>query len=759
MLSSRNHVVLAGILVVYVLLGLTYSVVVPVFEASDERGHYPVVQYMATHGLQLPVQDPANPGLWKQEGSQPPLYYLLAALGTLAIDTTDFGVAYQPNPHADIGRVPEDGNINMLVHDTAREAFPWAGTVLALHVARLLSVLMGAVTVLTTYLIGREVWPDQPSVALVAAAINAFLPMFLFISGSVNNDNLSNMLAGLLVWQIIRLLKQQQPPSVTLYIVLGVLAAAALLAKLSLGFLLLFVAAGLAVLSLRFRTWRPLLLGGAISGGLTLLGSGWWFVRNWHLYGDVTGLNVFLEIVGRRAVRADLPQLWAERESFLRAWWGLFGGINVLLPDGLYTILNLVGGLGLIGFGGFVLLTLLRRVSGPWRAHGWSLLVITLWPLVAFGALLQWTSQTWASQGRLLFIAIGPVSLWLAVGLGWWLPDRVRRFTWGVLVGGLIILAAYVPFGVIQPAYAAPQLGNTPTLSAATLDEAFLEPGTDAPVLRLRGASFEAATLHPGDTVTLSFDWEVLSQPTRRWSLFVHVIDSAGVIAAQRDRYPGQGLLVTERLVSGQMWRETVVIELPETVYTPDTLTLAVGWYDQATGERMTVLSSGETLLALDGEISIEPREESGALPNPRADNFENLITLSGYDLSARQLKPGDELGVSLYWNAQAAIPHDYTVFVHVIDTPTLAIHAGSDAQPAGGAQPTSSWAVGDVIVDEHILTLNPETPPGVYDVEVGLYWMPEAGVFERLNVVVGRGELSNSLVYLSRVAVVVESE
>src|SRR5574337_895713 len=60
---------------VFVILATIYSLVTPIFEASDELSHYPVVQYIATHWT-LPVQQPGVETLWEQEGSQPPLYYV-----------------------------------------------------------------------------------------------------------------------------------------------------------------------------------------------------------------------------------------------------------------------------------------------------------------------------------------------------------------------------------------------------------------------------------------------------------------------------------------------------------------------------------------------------------------------------------------------------------------------------------------------------------------------------------------------------------
>ena len=69
------------ILMAFLVLGAIYSVVTPIFEASDELWHYPLVQWLSK-GNSLPVQDPHNVGPWKQEASQPPLYYWLMGWAT-----------------------------------------------------------------------------------------------------------------------------------------------------------------------------------------------------------------------------------------------------------------------------------------------------------------------------------------------------------------------------------------------------------------------------------------------------------------------------------------------------------------------------------------------------------------------------------------------------------------------------------------------------------------------------------------------------
>ena len=137
---------LIAILATFALLGAVYSVTVPIFEASDELWHYPMVEVIA-RTWQLPVQ-PLEPGTssgpWRQEGSQPPLYYALSAALTAWIDTQDLLTVWQPNPHTRAGEItPERDNANLVLHDAEVERFPWRGTVLAVHLVRFFSVALG----------------------------------------------------------------------------------------------------------------------------------------------------------------------------------------------------------------------------------------------------------------------------------------------------------------------------------------------------------------------------------------------------------------------------------------------------------------------------------------------------------------------------------------------------------------------------------------------------------------------------------------
>ncbi len=258
-MSQQPPRALAIVLILFAILGTLYSVVTPIFEASDELWHYPMVEVIARTG-QLPVQ-PTEPGTssgpWRQEGSQPPLYYALGAALTFWIDTSDLDVVRQPNPHARAGEItPERDNVNLVIHNPAAERFPWSGTVLAVHIVRLLSVALGAWAVYLTWALVRELFPAQPWLALTAAAVHGFTPMYLFISSSVNNDNLIVPLSTLALLLMVRRVKQagQMPrasASAYAYTGLGIVIGLGLLTKAS-GIALV----AMALAALAWETWR-----------------------------------------------------------------------------------------------------------------------------------------------------------------------------------------------------------------------------------------------------------------------------------------------------------------------------------------------------------------------------------------------------------------------------------------------------------------------------------------------------------------------
>jgi len=93
-----------------------------------------------------------------------------------------------------------------------------------------------------------------------------------------------------------------------------------------------------------------------------------------------------------------------------------------------------------------------------------------------------------------------------------------------------------------------------------------------------------------------------------------------------------------------------------------------------------------------------------------------DAIRLRGYDLERQEAS----IGLTLYWEAQRAPNENYHVFVHVGEPghPPLAEAGGL---PVDWTRPTTSWREGEIVVDQHTVSLS-GVPPGSYHVLVGLF-------------------------------------
>jgi len=730
------------LLLAFVGLGTLYSVITPLFEASDELWHYPYVKHLAD-GKGLPVQSLEQEGLWRQEGSQPPLYYALGALLTFWINTDDLGQVRRPNPHARIGDPLPLGNKNMVIH-SPREAFPWQGTTLAVHLVRLLSVLMSVVTVLLVYRIGRELFPKREALALGAAAFTAFNPMFIFISGSVNNDNLVTMLSTGIILFLIQILMHAGQPSLRRKLVLGLVLGLAALSKVSALGLFPLTACVLALKARRKRFLSDLARDLALVFGVAGLVAGWWYLRNFLLYGEPTGLRMMVAVAGARHPVPTLRQLAGEWRGFVMSYWGFFGGMNVPAEPWFYRSLNLLAllaGTGLVIF-------ILRQLAGRERLSSLTLVglgLLAAWLLIEFVGLVRWTMMTIASQGRLLFPAIASINVLMALGLWELVPRRWGKATMALASGLMLALALVAPFRYIAPAYA-------PPVASTTSIPHPLQADFEGQV-SLLGYDVETTTAFPGELIHLTLYWQAVAPLDKDYSVFVHLLDENDVIIGQMDTYPGLGSLPFSQWRPGELVADIYPIPLSPTAYAPSRAQWEVGIYDHASGVRLKVLSpKGEPMgdNVRFGEVKILPRPGS-PFPNPVRINFEDKIALVGYEMDRRAARPGQTIHLTLYWEALSEMDENYTVFTHVLGEEDR-IWAQEDSWPQDGNSPTSTWKRGQVIEDHYELTLHPETPMGVYELEIGWY-LAETG--QRLRVLGKGGFVQGDRVLLTRVRVI----
>ena len=554
-LRFREHRAAWLILAAYVVLATTYSVVTPVFEGPDEFLHAGVVHYITETG-QVPVQQPGVRTAWDQEGSQPPLYYALAAALTVPLDTSDFESVHRRNPHGKYGLPFDRDNKNIALHNPQAERFPWRGAVLSVHLVRFMSVAFGAGTVALTYTLARTHWPDQQSVALLAMALVAFNPMFLFVSGTVSNDNLLVMLSTAALVLMVAVLRGGLT---TLRAgALALTLALAALTKLS-GLTLLPVAALVLAIHARHRAdWRRALLAGAGIVAALLAVTGWWFARNLRLYGELTGLQTMIAIAGLRE-DATLAAVASEWPGFWRGYWAYFGSSSILAEPIVYHLFTVLSLAALAGFVAWAAREAYRRRWATLLIPG----VLALQAAVTFAALVRWSLLTYGSQGRLMFPVIAATSTLMAYGLLVWLPVRWQGTGAAAVAAPLLLVAALSPFRYIAPAYSPPAAVSAVPESAHPAAAAF------------GGLEVVAAAVGEPERDRLPVTLYLrASEPLAEdMSLYLRVLGPDGAELGQLKTYPGGGLLPTSQMQQGALYADAYSLRFAGP---PDDLRLAV---------------------------------------------------------------------------------------------------------------------------------------------------------------------------------------
>jgi hypothetical protein len=120
--------------------------------------------------------------------------------------------------------------------------------------------------------------------------------------------------------------------------------------------------------------------------------------------------------------------------------------------------------------------------------------------------------------------------------------------------------------------------------------------------------------------------------------------------------------------------------------------------------------------------IYFAPRFPAGQpAPNERLARLGDPLALRGYELEETQVEAGRNLNLKVYWQADAPLAKDYTVFTQLLDSSGTRVD-GWDSQPLGGYFPTSQWPVDEIITDIVQFPLRPDLPVGDYTLITGMY-------------------------------------
>lgn len=270
--------------------------------------------------------------------------------------------------------------------------------------------------------------------------------------------------------------------------------------------------------------------------------------------------------------------------------------------------------------------------------------------------------------------------------------------------------------------------------------EAFEPPINFGNQIGLSAAELSTTSLaanQANQTLDMMLTWRGIGAVWGEYNIFLHLITPDNRIIAQDDGPPVKNLLPTW-LFGATPHPDPRQLRLPADTEA-GRYRIRVGLYDLKSQARLPLVQG--SVEGVDDGWTLD-YVRVGAAPSvpPLSLNidFEPGIQLVSH---SEPVLASEALTLSLGWQAKQALPHDYTIFIHLI-APDGTLIAQDDRPPEGGFYPTSAWDIGEIVVDHYTLALPPiegQYPKGtLYRLLAGLY-RPETG--ERLQRADGGGD------------------
>ncbi|NOZ48451.1 MAG: hypothetical protein GXP37_00190 [Chloroflexi bacterium] len=713
----NQHRWLMLILAGHLLLALIYSVVVPPWEAHDEWAHY---RYAASIAENLALPDPSQRLTTEfefDEASQPPLYYLLAAVPMLAVDTED---GYHPvvNPYAIRGTGM--GGVNFVVHDPSIEGWPWRGTMLALHLGRLVSALLSTLGLYITFLLARLLSPRRPSVALIATALQAFTPQYIFLSAVMTNDILLIVLETALLTLSLRVL--HYGPDLRRMGWLGLMAGLTLLTKyLALAVLPLLLVVVIMAWRRSHNTLKRRQVGAAcllMLGVMTAVG-GALLARNVWLTGmlfprdPLSQAAILGSLTGAGSLQFDWQAIPAALRYGFETYWVSFGWGNVATATWVYGVWLGIWLSGMVGF-----IVWLRQAEATRARSLWLPLILFLAAVISLPLVRELIHESVFLRGRYILSTL-PLIAWM-IAQGWaqlsgryWPQARKVLIAWPV---GLSIVL--IPTLII-PAYSPP-----PSQAAAPTSELFAR--FDDVVELLRYDIWPEGSVEVGDGLAVTLSWRVLGRTSQPYTLAVHLVGAGQQSYGSVTTYPGDGNAATTVWQPGTVFSETYWLIVKDNGPTPTGGQIAVTLFNESDHQLLPVFDpagqpAGDAVRF--GSIRIDAAADANRTANPSPQplaRFDDALILTAASIPSLHFAPGWGVPVLLRWQALAPISQEIKLSIQLLTNEGVWL-AGNDGPPSTNLPP-DLWQAGDTLHATRWLQLPHDLPPGSYTLIATFY-------------------------------------
>lgn len=264
---------------------------------------------------------------------------------------------------------------------------------------------------------------------------------------------------------------------------------------------------------------------------------------------------------------------------------------------------------------------------------------------------------------------------------------------------------------------------SMPSKTGQILQEDFEQPVFFGDSVALQGYQLGVRTSGRAQVVQLDLVWEARTDMDEDYMVGARAVDGEGRVWGQTNSAPLGNFRPTASWQPGEIVPDHLGLLLwPGTP--PGKYSVQIWMYRESDGTLLpiSVGGSAETQERLGlAEVHVEapqypPNYAMLGLEIPLDMAFDGLLLL-GYQATGTQVKPGEDLGLVLFWQSTRADLSGYVASLSLEDTKGQ--RWNEERVAIGGSYPTDQWSTGQVVRHPHTFSLPPDVPDGAYEIKL----------------------------------------
>ena len=438
MTTKRLHTIIVLLLGLALLRGVLYSALIPFDRSPDEKHNFKLIKAKHLQFAQASEQDIQEAAARLELTAR---YFLSPEAPPGKYTLQRYADAALPAPPSSSQLYYWVGGwiLNLLSLDQIRDE---------IYLMRGISILCGVIVIGLSFLVAREIFPDDPFLMIGVPVFLTFLPQFTAMSGAISDDKFAEVFLALMFWLLVKIFKHGMTwtycAAWLMTIVLALVSKRTAMFVFPLLPVILLLYYWKASFGFRLHLLLLLILAPLAIGGYHLA----WYID--EMEGVISNYIIWVPPDKLKAVLEQAYSLQAIKyyaKFFIviyLSFWGVFGYMTIHLHHFWYMGAALGQGLAIIGLGRWIFgVKKGTQTIETWKAkvlYLFALSIVLVMLIMFFRSIVLRPGDPMLAQGRRLFTVLIPIGIFTLFGLKKLFAPKYHALAAGLAFIGLFML-------------------------------------------------------------------------------------------------------------------------------------------------------------------------------------------------------------------------------------------------------------------------------------------------------------------------------